>query len=182
MVLLDFLSHKHLFVLYFRHPVPTQLRRFTTGITTAISKESGRGARNTPAGNTVTPVQGAVTMSEPHSTLGARPAKPVEPTTALQPPPSPGGKPAKPYPDFPLTAHPAGYWCKKIKGKIHYFGPWEDPQGALAKYLEQRDALHAGKAPRPDPEALTVKALVNDFLNAKLALRDTGELSPRSWA
>jgi hypothetical protein len=35
-------------------------------------------------------------------------------------------KPVKPYPQFPLTAHPAGYWCKKIRGKLHYFGPWED--------------------------------------------------------
>jgi hypothetical protein len=23
--------------------------------------------------------------------------------------PAPSGKPAKPYPEFPLTAHPAGY-------------------------------------------------------------------------
>src|SRR5882724_775560 len=53
-------------------------------------------------------------------------------------------KPAKPYPEFPLTAHPAGYWCKKIRGKLHYFGPWDDPDGALAKYLEQKDDLHAG--------------------------------------
>src|SRR5215831_11150755 len=58
--------------------------------------------------------------------------------------------PGKPYPEFPLTAHPAGYWCKKIRGKIHYFGPWDDPDGALAKYPEQKDALHAGRTPRPD--------------------------------
>jgi hypothetical protein len=32
-------------------------------------------------------------------------------------------KPAKPCPDFPLTAHPAGLWCKKIRGQLHYFGP-----------------------------------------------------------
>jgi hypothetical protein len=31
-------------------------------------------------------------------------------------------KPAKPYAEFPLTAHPAGYWCKQIRGKLYYFG------------------------------------------------------------
>jgi integrase len=96
--------------------------------------------------------------------------------------PGKSAKPSKPYPDYPLTAHPAGYWCKKIRGKIHYFGPWSDPDAALAKYLEQRDALHAGRLPRPDPEALTVKDACNAFLNAKQALVDAGELSPRTWA
>jgi integrase len=91
-------------------------------------------------------------------------------------------KPAKPYPEFPLTAHPAGYWCKKIRGKLHYFGPWSDPDGALKKYLEQKDALHAGRKPRQDTEGLTVKELVNRFLNAKQHAIDRGELSPRTWA
>ena len=36
-------------------------------------------------------------------------------------------KPSKPRPDFPLGVHPAGYWCKKIRGKLHYFGPRFDP-------------------------------------------------------
>jgi integrase len=91
------------------------------------------------------------------------------------------GKPAKPYPDFPLFPHAAGVWAKKIRGKMHYFGPWGDPDGALAKYLEQKDALHAGRTPRPDAEALTVKDLCNVFLNHKQALLDSGELSPRTW-
>src|SRR5438477_8878640 len=118
--------------------------------------------------NTATLVQGVVAMSEPHSTVPVVADKPV--------------KPSKPYPEFPLTAHPAGYWCKKIRGKIHYFGPWADPDGALAKYLEQKDALHAGRLPRPDAGPLTVKELCNAYLNHKQALVDSGELSPRTWA
>src|SRR5947209_4541787 len=90
-------------------------------------------------------------------------------------------KPAKPYPDFPLFAHATGRWAKKIRGKMHYFGPWSDPGAALGKYLEQKDALHAGRKPRPDPEALTLKDLVNAFLNAKKALVDANELAPLTW-
>jgi integrase len=104
-------------------------------------------------------------VAEPHST-----------------PPAASGKPAKPYPEFPLTAHPAGYWCKKIRGKLHYFGPWSDPGGALAKYLEQKDALHAGMTPRQDPAAVTVKDVASAFMRAKQEAVDAGELSPRTWA
>jgi integrase len=98
---------------------------------------------------------------------------------------SPGAstsKPAKPYPDFPLFPHATGQWAKKIRGRMVYFGPWADPDGALKKYLVQRDALHAGRKPRPDTEGLTVKELANHFLNAKQALVDAGELSPLTWA
>jgi integrase len=91
-------------------------------------------------------------------------------------------KPAKPYPEFPLTAHPAGYWCKKIRGQLHYFGKWDDPDGALDKYLKQKDALHAGRKPRESAEGATVHDLVNQFLNQKQAVVDVGELSPRTWA
>src|SRR5438477_3010990 len=118
--------------------------------------------------NTATLVQGVVAMSEPHSTVPVVADKPV--------------KPSKPYPEFPLTAHPAGYWCKKIRGKLHYFGPWTDPDGALAKYLKQKDDLHAGKSPRSEPAALTVKDLANAYLNAKDQAVKAGELSPRTRA
>ena len=61
-------------------------------------------------------------------------------------------KPAKPYKNYPLTAHPNGHWCKKIKGRIHYFGPWSDPDAALQNYRDQQDDLHAGRTP-PGPRS-----------------------------
>lgn len=91
------------------------------------------------------------------------------------------GKPNKPYPDFPLFQHAAGVWAKKIRGKMHYFGAWADPDGALKRYLAEKDALHAGRKPRPDTEAVTVKDLANSYLNTKKALLDAAELSPHTW-
>jgi integrase len=90
-------------------------------------------------------------------------------------------KPTKPYTDFPLFAHAAGVWAKKIRGKLHYFGKWDDLQAALDKYLKEKDDLHAGRTPRPNPEALTLKALADEFLYAKKDMMDAGELSPRTW-
>lgn len=92
-------------------------------------------------------------------------------------------KPSKPNPQFPLFPHATKRWAKKIRGQLHYFGSWADgPDAALAKYLEQKDALHAGKKPREVSEGVTVKDLANAFLNHKQALLDAGDLSPRTWA
>jgi integrase len=84
----------------------------------------------------------------------------------------------KPYPDFPLFKHATGQWAKKIRGRLRYFGI--DPDAALAKYLDQKDALHAGRNPR-NPDALTVRMLCNRFLTTKRLLMESGELSPRTW-
>jgi integrase len=91
-------------------------------------------------------------------------------------------RPAKPFADFPLFPHGNGQWAKKIRGQLHYFGAWADPDGALRRYNEQKDALHAGRTPRPDSEGITVKDVCNAFLNAKKDALDAGELSPRTWA
>jgi len=90
-------------------------------------------------------------------------------------------KPAKPYPDFPLFPHQTGRWCKKIRGRFCYFGPWDDPDGALAKYLDQRDDLYVGRTPRVDRDGLTVRDLLNHFLSAKEGQLDTGEITPRTF-
>src|SRR3954471_5896863 len=90
-------------------------------------------------------------------------------------------KPSKPYPDFPLFPHATRRWAKKIKGKLHYFGPWKDPDGALAKYEAGREALEAGRKPREVSTGVTVKDLVSRFLRHKAQRRDVGELSPRTF-
>jgi hypothetical protein len=89
-------------------------------------------------------------------------------------------KPKKPYPDYPLLAHATKRWAK-IRGKMQYFGAWDDLVDALRKYLEQLDALHAGRKPREVSAGATVKELCNVFFNAKQALVDSGELTERSW-
>jgi len=58
-----------------------------------------------------------------------------------QPIVSRGRRPAKPYPDYPLYAHSNGQWAKKIAGRVHYFGPWSDPQAALQRWLATEDPM-----------------------------------------
>ena len=91
----------------------------------------------------------------------------------------------KPHPDFPLTVHPRGHWCKK-SGRLYYFGKVaDDPKGkqALAKWLDQKDACLAGRVPAVHPaDAFTVARLCNDFLNYKRALRDAGEIAEATFA
>ena len=41
----------------------------------------------------------------------------------------------KSTPDFPLTLHGSGQCCKKIKGKVVYFG--RHPDAALERYRER---------------------------------------------
>ena len=107
---------------------------------------------------------------------------PAAPDTRATPADTTSAKPAKPYPDFPLFAHATGRWAKKIRGRMVYFGPWSDPDGALLKYEADKSALHAGRTPRPDGDAgLTVKTIVYVFLNYKQGRVDTGELSPLTW-
>jgi hypothetical protein len=91
--------------------------------------------------------------------------------------------PVKPRPDFPLTLHKAsGQYCKKIKGRIWYFG--KDPAAALVKYEAERGEIEAGRNPRPQPQEdsgpLNVKDVCNRFLRAKRDALNAGELTKRT--
>ncbi|MGI6416181.1 MAG: tyrosine-type recombinase/integrase [Thermoguttaceae bacterium] len=92
-------------------------------------------------------------------------------------------KPEKPYDGFPLFPHSNGLWCKKVRGKLHYFGPWRDPDAALERWLDQRDDLMAGRRPRKkgDPDALTLADLVNRYLTAKKDAVASGEIVQSSF-
>lgn len=91
-------------------------------------------------------------------------------------------KPVKPYPDFPLSAHSSGKWCKKVRGKIYYFGSWSDPVGALNEWLEHQDSIRAGAGKkRSDDDAYDIGWLVNAFLDSKEQQREQGDLSHRAF-
>jgi integrase len=48
-------------------------------------------------------------------------------------------KPSKPSADWPLFAHANGQWAHKgTDGKTHYYGPWNDPEVALARYNSEQ--------------------------------------------
>lgn len=88
----------------------------------------------------------------------------------------------KPYPKFPLTPHPNGQFCKKIRGKLHYFGTLDDPDAALREYHRWCDALHSGKVARVTRTAeLTVADLANKYLDAKERKRESGHLTPGAF-
>ena len=75
-------------------------------------------------------------------------------------------KPVKPYPEFPLTPHPAGRWCKKIMGKVWYFGRIADGwQAALQTFKDQIDDIQAGRTPEArNKNGLRLLDLCNRFL------------------
>ena len=90
---------------------------------------------------------------------------------------------AKPYPEFPLTAHPTGRWCKKHRGKQHYFGPLDDWQGALERFKREWSFITQGKTPPAEGSdtGCTLRVLCNAFLNTKRRAMEAGELAPRSF-
>ena len=86
--------------------------------------------------------------------------------------------------DFPLFKHATGRWCKKVKGNFCYFGKVADDadgQKALAKWLEDRDDLLAGRRPQRKTDALTVVDLINRFLTHKQRQVETGELTEKTF-
>jgi integrase len=113
-------------------------------------------------------------------------------------------RPEKPYADFPLYAHPLGYWSKKVKRKIIHFGRWGRVvdgklvklpfemcwQEALAAYKAHAEDAYAGRIrefvvqpdrPAQQNDSLTLAELCNRFLTAKLRQMEAGEIGRRMF-
>ena len=80
---------------------------------------------------------------------------------------------------FPLTIHPTGQYCKKIRGKLYYFG--SDKKLALERYLEEAAYLHLGQGTKPKSEgdSLSLKMLCNLYLDHQESRTAVGEVKPR---
>jgi integrase len=122
-------------------------------------------------------------MSDEHSTDSSRLEKSSSASTpATTPAKKKPVKPSKPYKDFPLFPHDGRQWAKKVRGKLHYFGSWDNPMAARDKWLREKDDLLAGRTPRAhDPNATTVKQLCDLFCESREAKVDTGEITRRHF-
>jgi integrase len=80
---------------------------------------------------------------------------------------------------FPLTLHPTGQFCKKIRGKLYYFGT--DKKEALRRYLEQAAYLHNGKHIKTESvsKGLDMKTLCNMYLDHQESRAAVGEVRLR---
>lgn len=78
---------------------------------------------------------------------------------------------------FPLTLHKTGQYCKKIKGKIYYFG--SDRKIALQRYLGQASEFHLGKSTQNNSvkEYITIEDLSNLYLEHQDSRVQSGEIT-----
>jgi integrase len=107
-------------------------------------------------------------MSDQHSSK----AEPAKSTGTVKKP-----KP-KVKKNFPLTWHPAGQWCKRVNGKLFYFG--KDSDKALQRWLAERDDLTAGRKPRDRKRgSYSLEEAVNLHLLHVREQVERGEKSPR---
>ena len=82
---------------------------------------------------------------------------------------------------FPVTLHPTGQYCKKIKGKIRYFGT--DKKKALERYLAQATYLHGAQSliQKGSNGKMTLKQLCGLYLQYQHSRVLAGNLTPKHY-
>ena len=96
-------------------------------------------------------------------------------------------KPKKPYAEFPLFAHQSKQWAKKIKGRMWYFGTWDNPTAALEKYNAEVHEIQAGRDPRRtrghvSSGELSVYDMCNLYLARQQQRAKSGTVSSRHFS
>ena len=79
---------------------------------------------------------------------------------------------------FPLTLHSTGQFCKKIKGKMYYFG--SDKKVALQRYLDQSTYLHGDQQilqDMPTQNNMTLKQLCDMYLKYQYSKLQANDLT-----
>ena len=95
----------------------------------------------------------------------------------------------KPTADWPMYWHAAGYWCKTINKKKWYFGPRGDADSgpeldadAIDDFNQHLPSILAGRGKSREIGAgYEVRELCAAFLDAREILRESGEISDRTW-
>jgi RNA polymerase sigma factor (sigma-70 family) len=81
-------------------------------------------------------------------------------------------KPTKPSPDFPLTAHDSGRWCKKLWGKTYYFGKWSDPEGAVRQFEAKVAELQKANLVAASDESVVAAMPIAQMLREKASMME----------
>lgn len=82
----------------------------------------------------------------------------------------------------PLFAHASGRFAKKIRGRFVYFGSWDEGhQAALDRWLDQKDALLAGRVPRFTKDQFTLEDLCDAFMAYNESKVSAGAIRQRTW-
>jgi len=79
---------------------------------------------------------------------------------------------------FPLTLHTTGQYCKKVKGKMYYFG--SDRKEALQRYLDQATNLHGHEEniqSKPTEDHMTLKQLCDMYLKYQYSKLQANDLT-----
>jgi len=79
---------------------------------------------------------------------------------------------------FPLTLHTTGQYCKKIKGKMYYFG--SDRKEALRRYLDKATYLHGHQEnvrSKPTEDHMTLKQLCDMYLKYQYSKLQANDLT-----
>lgn len=86
---------------------------------------------------------------------------------------------AKKPKDCPLFQHRNGQWCKKVKGKLRYFGT--DLDEALKRWADEKDDLLAGREPAKATGEPTLAELANLYIDHRKGMVAEGEIVKRSY-